>query len=120
MSEGIGPGVKIVVVLRFVDSYTPENDRRMVPIPADHATHVVYVKLLPRFVPHVLPARNISEDEQGDLVTGIEKMPGLWVVRRSDDIALKLLAKDLRVAALNAPWHRLTDPREGLMPIKPA
>src|SRR5215467_7932292 len=120
MSQGIGPGVEIVVVLRFIDSYAPENDRRMVAIATDHPAHVVDGKLLPGFVPNMLPARNLFQDEKTDFIAVVERMPRLWVVRGTDDVAFELVAQDLCIAALDAARHRLTDQWESLMAIKAA
>src|SRR5690348_10241556 len=92
----------------------------MVPISADHPAHAVDGQLLPRLVPDVLPARNFFQDEETDFIAGIQKMPGLRVVRRANNVALQLVPENLRVAALNASWHRLTDPWECLVPIKPS
>ena len=39
--HGVGAGVEVVVVERFVDAHAPEDDGGMIPIAADHAAHVV-------------------------------------------------------------------------------
>lgn len=42
MGKRIGTSVEIVIVAGLVDSNSPQNNRRMVPIAANHAAHVVH------------------------------------------------------------------------------
>jgi len=72
--DGVGARVEVVIVLRFVDAYTPENDRWMIPVAADHASNIVDRELLPGFVADVLPSRNLFKHEQAELVAGVEEM----------------------------------------------
>ena len=57
----IGLFIEIVIILGFVYSYTPYNDRRVVSILENHIPCVVYGSLLPFFVSYVLPSRNLSK-----------------------------------------------------------
>ncbi len=120
MREGIGARVEVVVVLRLVDAHAPENDRGMVPVAADHAVDVVDGEILPGLIADVLPAGNLFEDQQADLVAGIEEVARLRIVRGADDVALQVLAQDEGVAALHAAGHGLAHPGEGLMAVEAA
>ena len=102
MRERVGARVEIVIVSRFVDAHAPQDDGGMVPVAADHAADIVDGDILPGFVSDVLPAGNLFENEQADLVAGIKKMTRLRIVRCADDVALELVAQDLCVAALGA------------------
>ena len=74
MREGIGARVEVVVVLRLVDAHAPENDGGVVPVAANHAVDIVDGEILPGLVADVLPAWNLFEHQQPDLVAGIEEM----------------------------------------------
>ena len=100
VGQRIGANVEIVIVFRLVDAHTPQNDGRMVPVAADHAAHVVDGYQLPRFVADVLPAGNFLEHQQSNLVAGVEKVARLGIVRSAHDIALELVAQNLRIATL--------------------
>src|SRR5207237_195483 len=77
----------------------------MIPVATDHAPHVVDRKLLPRLIANVLPARNLFQYKQAKLVAGVEEVARLGIMRSTDNIALELLAKDLR-AAFSAATRR--------------
>src|SRR5260370_21119657 len=109
-----------MVVPRFVDAHSPQNDGGMVPVAADHAPDVVDGNVLPSLVPDVLPARNLFQNQKADFVAGIKEMARLRIMRGADNVALELVAQNLRVAALRTSWHGLPDPREGLMTVEPA
>src|SRR5438309_9774038 len=61
MSQGIRAGVETVIVLRFVDPNTPENNRGMIPVPADHAANVIDGNLLPGLRADMLPPWNFLQ-----------------------------------------------------------
>ena len=105
VGEGVGAGVKVVVVTRLVDADAPENDGGVVPVAADHAANVVDGNLLPFFVAYVLPAGNLFEDEQADLVATVEEVAGLRIVRGADDVAMEVFAQDVGIFALYAAGH---------------
>src|SRR5882724_6181721 len=119
MGEGVGACIEVVIVTRLVDAHAPQDDRRMVPVPADHAAHVVHCQVLPRCISDVLPAGNLLQHEQAQLIASVEKMAGLRVVRGAYDVALQLLAQDLRIAALHALRHGGTGEWKGLMTVQP-
>ena len=113
-------GVEVVIVARLVDAHAPENDGGMVPVAANHAADVVDGDLLPVLVADVLPAGNLFEDEQADLVAAIEEVARLRIVRGADDVAVEVLAQDVGILALHACGHRLTDEGKGLVAIEAA
>jgi hypothetical protein len=96
-------GIEVVIVARLVDADAPENDGGMVPVAANHAAYVVDGDVLPGLVADVLPAGNLFEHQQADLVAGIEKMARLRIVRGAHDVAVQILAQDVGIAALDAP-----------------
>lgn len=92
----------------------------MVPVATDHAADVVDGDQLPWLVTDVLPARNLFEHEQADLVTTVEEVARLRIVRCADDIAMQFVAQNIGIAPLSAGRHRLTDEGKGLMTIEPS
>ena len=120
VGQRIGADVEVVIVFRLVDAHAPQDDGRMVPVAANHAAHVVDRYQLPRLVADVLPAGNFLQHQQSDFVAGIEKVARLRIVRGAHDIALELVAQNVRVAALGAAGHRLADKGKGLMTVQPA
>ena len=92
----------------------------MVPVATHHATHVVDRDILPGLVADVLPAGDFLKHEQADLVAGIEKVTRLRIVRCAHDIAVELLAQDLRITTLHPTRHRLANERKCLMAIETA
>jgi hypothetical protein len=68
----------------------------------------------------VLPAGNLFEHQQADLVAGVEEVARLRIVRGADDVALQVLAQDDGVLALHAGGHGLAHPGEGLMAVEAA
>lgn len=54
--------VKVVIVLGFVDSNTPDHDGRATPIPLNHGCQLVFGNFLPCLVSDILPARNFLEN----------------------------------------------------------
>ncbi len=90
MGELVGAGIELAVVTRLVHTNAPQDDRRMVPIAADHFADVLNRKVLPRLVANVLPAGDLFENEQAEFVTGIKKMRRLRIMRRADHVAMQL------------------------------
>src|SRR5215510_11722689 len=120
MREGIRARVELMIILRFVDAYSPENYGGMVPIPPDHASHIVNCKVLPLLVSSVLPARDLLKHQESKFITGVKKMRRLRVMRCPDDIAFEFFLEDFSVAALHACGHSLTHERESLMAVETA
>jgi hypothetical protein len=118
--HGVGPEIEVVVVLRLVNAHAPQYDRRMIPVPPHHPAHVVDGDQLPRLIPNVLPAGNLLEHQQPDLVAGVQKMPRLRIVRGAHDVAPQVLPQNLCVLPLRATRHGLPNPRKGLVTVQPA
>src|SRR5437588_3498713 len=92
----------------------------MIPIAANHAADIVNRFLLPCLIADVLPAGDLLKNEQAEFVAGVKEMTRLGIMRSTNDVALKLVAENLCVAALDAAGHRLPDEGEGLMTIQSA
>src|SRR3981081_2584041 len=120
MGRGVGARIEVVIVARLVDADAPENGGGVVPVPADHAADVVDRQILPGCIPDMLPAGYLLQYEQAQLIAGVQKVPRLGVVRGAHDVALQVLAQDLRVAALHAPRHCGADEWKGLMAVESA
>ena len=118
--DPVGLGVEVMVVGRLIDAHAPEDDRRVVPVALDHAAHVADRLLLPALAADVLPARNLLEDEEPQLIATIEEVRRLRVVRRAHQIALEDMLDDLGVLLLRATAHRITDVGIRLMPVEAA
>src|SRR5208337_1132407 len=115
----IGAHVEVVIVQRFVDAHAPQDDAGMIPIAPDHAAHIVDGNQLPWFIPDVLPAGDFFQDQQAHFIASVQEMPRLRVVRGAHNVALQLLAEDLRVSPLWAGRHGLPHKRERLMLVEP-
>src|SRR5208337_3851735 len=120
MSESIGSAVKTMIIPGLVDAHTPEDDAGMIPVAPDHPGQIVDGEELPVFVADVLPTGDFFEDEQAKFVARVQEVPRLRIVRSANDIAFQLSAEDLRIAALNAGRHGLSDERESLVAIEAA
>ena len=83
----VRPHVEVVIVLRLVDPHAPGDDRRMVPVAANHTRDVVDRDVLPGQRPDVLPAGNLLQHQQSNFIAGIQKMPRLRIMRGAYDIA---------------------------------
>src|SRR5580698_7686683 len=94
MCRRIGADIKVMIVARLVDAHPPENDRGMIPISANHAPHVVDRDIFPGRIAYVLPSGYLFQNEQPNLIAGIQKMPGLRIVGGADDVAFKLIPKN--------------------------
>src|SRR5665213_2631863 len=92
----------------------------MIPVAANHSADIVDRYLLPWLWSNVLPTGNLFENKKTDLVTAIQKMSGLRVMRGANDIAVHPLTQDLRILTLHASGHRLPDERKGLVAVKAA
>src|SRR4051812_9652250 len=92
----------------------------MVPVPPDHPVHILTCALLPLLVADVLPTGNLLEDQQPDLVAGVQEVRRLWVVRGPDDVALDLVLENQGILALDTGRHRAADVRKGLVAVEAA
>src|SRR5258708_12008743 len=92
----------------------------MIPVAPDHAANVVDRNILPGLVADVLPPRNFLQHEQSNFVARIQKVPRLWIMRRSNNVALEFMTKNVRIPPLHPPRHRSSNERESLVPIPSA
>src|ERR1700760_1320898 len=68
----------------------------------------------------MLPAWNLLEHQQANIVATIQKVPRLRIVRGAYDVAVEVRAQNVRIATLHAARHRLADIRKRLVPIESA
>src|SRR6202007_3059082 len=72
----------------------------------------------PGFGADVLPAGNLFEDEEADLVAAVQEVARLGIVRGAHAVAVQAVVEDLRILPLHARRHGLADKGEGLMAIQ--
>src|SRR5208282_5486317 len=87
-------------------------------VPLDHLAHVANREVLPAIFADVLPAGDLFEHQQSDLVASVEKRRRLRIMRCPDDVALELAPEDVGVAALDARGHGSSDKWKCLMAIE--
>ena len=75
MRQRVRPRIEIVIVAGFIDTHAPQNDGGMVPVAPDHSPHIVHRDVLPAGIADVLPAGNLFQLQQPDLIAGIQKVP---------------------------------------------
>ena len=68
----------------------------------------------------MLPAGNLLEHQQANLVAAIEEVARLRIVRGADNIAVEILAKDFGILPLYARRHGLAGKRKCLVTIQSA
>src|SRR5205814_9233903 len=100
MRQGVGTGIEVMIIRRFVDAHAPQDDGRMVPVTANHTAYSVKRKIFPLPVSTVLPARDLFEHQEPKFIASIEKMRRLRVVGGADDIALGFLLANLGITPL--------------------
>ena len=103
--RGVGALIERVVVLRLVDAHAPEDDRRMVAVLAHHVLGVAHDLLLPFFVAEVLPAGDLGEHQQAQLVAAVDEVLRLGIVRGTHGVAAQLVFQNLRVEPLHGARH---------------
>src|SRR5205814_5568708 len=108
MRQGVGAGVEAMIIRRFVDAHSPQDDGRMVPVTPNHSAYIVNRKILPWLVPNVLPARDLFKHQKPKFIAGIKKMRRLRVVGGADDIAFEFLLENLSITPLRSSRHGLT------------
>ena len=113
--------IEFIIIKTFVDSHTPEKDRRMIPVLHHHFSDILNTLLSPSRVGRdMLPAGNLSEHCQPNLVTGIEKILALRVMGCSDCIDLQLCFQNSCIFSLKALGCRIANIRVALMTIQTA
>src|ERR1700761_36241 len=70
----IGTYVKVMIVLRFVDTHSPENDRRVAPVTANHPRNIVDGYILPGLVADVLPAGDLFKHHKTEFIAGVQEV----------------------------------------------
>jgi hypothetical protein len=91
----------------------------MIPVASNHAANIVDRDLLPRLGANMLPARNLLQHKQSNLIASIEEVTRLRIVRRADNVAVKPRTQNIGILALHAGRHRLADKGESLVAIEP-
>src|SRR5215471_20014270 len=118
MCQGIRTGVEVMVVLRFVNTHSPQNYGGMVPVTPDHATDIVNCQILPLLISNVLPARDFFQHQESQFIAGIKKMRRLRVVRSANNVAFQFLLENLSVPPLHPSRHGLTNDRKSLVTVE--
>lgn len=78
----------------------------MIPVAPDHTPDVINDQQLPGFVTDVLPAGNLSENQEANLIAAVEEVARLRIMRSPNEVAFQLMLEDLRIAPLHALGHR--------------
>ena len=82
------------------------------------ASHVAQAERLPVLVADVLPAGDLLEDQQADLVAAIQKVRRLRVMRGAHDVAAQFVLEDVGVLALQPCRGRRADVGIGLVAVE--
>ena len=94
VSHGIGRSIEFLIICRFVDSYSPYNYGRMIPVAQNHISYIGYCLFLPGFITDMLPAGYLCKNEKSQSVARIYEVLRLRIVRGSDCIDSKLIFKN--------------------------
>jgi len=111
-------GVQGGVVRCLVRPGGPHDHRGPAAVADHHVVHVLQHELLPRGVAHVAPAGRLLPDHDAEVVTGVEEVRRLRVVRAAHHVAVQLVLQDLRVPALQPGWGGHADVGEELVPVQ--
>ncbi len=118
MGQIVGAAVENVVVLALVDAYAPEHDTGVIAVLEDHLPHVLHRLILPGLVADVLPAGNLGEDQQAQLVAGVDKMLTLRIMGGAHGVAGQLLLQDTRILKLQVRGGGVADVGIALVPVQ--
>lgn len=118
--RGVGSRVEGVVVLGLVDAHAPGDDRGVVAPLADHVDRVADGPGLPFRSADVLPAGDLGDDEQADLVAALDEVVRLGVVAGPHDRAAQFSFEDVGVEPLGPGRGRVSEMRVGLVPVQAA
>src|SRR5437879_5345402 len=80
VGQSIRAGVETVIVLRFIDSHSPKNNGRMIPVPPDHTANVIDRNLLPGLWADVLPPWNFLQYQKSNFIAAVKKVPRLGIM----------------------------------------
>ncbi len=100
----VGALVEALIVGAATDPDAPEEDTGMAAVLADHLPAVLQGLGLPGIVADVLPAGHLHEDQQAQLVAGVQKRRA-GRCGEPDGIAAQLLFQQLCVQTLNTVGH---------------
>ena len=73
MRQFVGTFIEMIIISRFIDSDTPQYNRRMIPVALDHRIHISNGALFPLFTSNVLPAGDLLKHQQPQLIATIQK-----------------------------------------------
>ena len=113
----VGALIEFVVVLALVDANAPEHDARVAAVLRHHLPYILHRLLLPGRVPHMLPAGDLGEDHQPQLVAGVDKVPALGIVGGAHGVAVQLLLQNARVLKLQVRRGGVADVGVALMAV---
>ena len=80
VNYSIGFFIKYIVIRRFIDPYTPQNNGRMIAVLEDHIFRVLHRLRLPGIVTDMLPAGEFREHQQSKLITAVQKIMALRIM----------------------------------------
>ena len=104
-AEGVGLFIQSVIVPGLVDAHAPEDDGGVVAVLAHHVLHVAQGLGLPVVAADVLPAGDLGEHQQAQLVAAVDEVGGLGIVGGADGVAVELVFQNVGVQLLHAGGH---------------
>ena len=80
MRRLICSSVKCIIILRFINTHAPENDRSVIPVLFHHIPDIFHCLIFPCSITDMLPSRNFCKNKKSYFVTPLYKIMGLWIV----------------------------------------
>ena len=117
MGHLVGAKIECIIILALVDPDTPEHDAGMAAVLQDHFPGVLHCLVLPSLITNVLPAGNLCEYQQAQLITLVDEMMALGIVGGPDDHTAQLLFQNSGVLPLQAFRNRVTHIGVALMAV---
>ena len=118
MGGSIGALIKRILIYRLIDPHTPQNNGCMIPILQYHIPDVLHRLFFPCFISDMLPAGKLREYEQSQLITPIQKIMGLRIMRGPHGIDTEFLFQNIRICFLHGCGHRIPDIRITLVTVQ--
>ena len=118
VGNGVGYRVQLVVVCGLVDPHAPQDHGWVVAVLHDHLMHVGLCLLLPGFIPQMLPAGDLGEHQQPQLVAPVHKMLGLGIMGGAHGVQPQLPAQDIGVQPLHGCRHSVAHIGVGLVAVQ--
>ena len=78
MRRLICSSVKCIIILRFINTHAPENDRSVIPVLFHHIPDIFHCLIFPCSITDMLPSRNFGKNKQPYFITPLYKIMGLW------------------------------------------